>query len=112
MNVASRHGGLLTYVVVEAVEEGAGNLSPAPAPRRGAAGLEALDCYSTLSLDMELSRADDSPTFADTLATTDRSYGVILDREAAKYVPPGSSAAAAPASATRRRTPSRRRSPR
>lgn len=47
--------------------------------------------YSTLSLDMELSKADDSPTFADTLATTDRSYGVILDREAAKCVSPGSS---------------------
>ncbi|MER6433908.1 hypothetical protein ABT272_40340 [Streptomyces sp900105245] len=78
-------------MVFEAVEEGAGNLSPAPAPWRGAAGLEALDCFSTLSLDMELSGADDSPTFADTLATTDRPYGVILDREAAKCVSPGSS---------------------
>ncbi|MFF8867513.1 SigB/SigF/SigG family RNA polymerase sigma factor [Streptomyces sp. NPDC015139] len=48
------------------------------------AGLEALDCYSTLSLDMALSKADDSPAFADTLAAADRSYDVIIDREAVK----------------------------
>ncbi len=48
------------------------------------AGPEALDCYSTLSPDMALSKADDSPTFADTLAAADRSYDVIIDREAVK----------------------------
>ncbi len=33
---------------------------------------------------MALSKADDSPTFADTLAAADRSYDVIIDREAVK----------------------------
>ncbi|MFG2639078.1 SigB/SigF/SigG family RNA polymerase sigma factor [Streptomyces sp. NPDC048362] len=48
------------------------------------AGLEALDSFSTLSLDVDISTGDDSPTVADTLAAADTSYDVVIDREAAK----------------------------
>ncbi|OLZ73665.1 RNA polymerase subunit sigma [Streptomyces sp. IMTB 2501] len=48
------------------------------------AGLEALESFSTLSLDAELSAGDDGCSLADTLGTTDTSYDVVVDREAAK----------------------------
>ncbi|MFS4094442.1 SigB/SigF/SigG family RNA polymerase sigma factor [Streptomyces sp. AF1A] len=49
-----------------------------------AAGMEALESFSTLSLDAELSTADDGYSLADTLGATDASYDVVVDREAAK----------------------------
>ncbi|MFI5972176.1 SigB/SigF/SigG family RNA polymerase sigma factor [Streptomyces sp. NPDC051452] len=48
------------------------------------AGLEALESFSTLSLDAELADGDDGYSLADTLATAETSYDVVLDREAAK----------------------------
>ncbi|MFI0809194.1 SigB/SigF/SigG family RNA polymerase sigma factor [Streptomyces echinatus] len=48
------------------------------------AGLEALESFSTLSLDAELSTGDDGYSLADTLGETDTSYDVVVDREAAK----------------------------
>ncbi|GAB2888184.1 SigB/SigF/SigG family RNA polymerase sigma factor [Streptomyces deserti] len=48
------------------------------------AGLEALDSFSTLSLDAELSADDDGYSLADTLGTSDSSYDVVVDRESAK----------------------------
>ncbi|MGY4967568.1 SigB/SigF/SigG family RNA polymerase sigma factor [Streptomyces sp. 900105245] len=48
------------------------------------AGLEALNSFSALSLDVDVSRGDDSPTVADTLAAADTSYDVVIDREAVK----------------------------
>ncbi|WP_369387058.1 SigB/SigF/SigG family RNA polymerase sigma factor [Streptomyces sp. CG1] len=48
------------------------------------AGLEALESFSTLSLDAELSAGDDGCSLADTLGATDTSYDVVVDREAAK----------------------------
>ncbi|MFG2267118.1 SigB/SigF/SigG family RNA polymerase sigma factor [Streptomyces sp. NPDC048720] len=48
------------------------------------AGLEALESFSTLSLDAELTSGDDGYSLADTLAATDASYDVVVDREAAK----------------------------
>ncbi|WP_432029904.1 SigB/SigF/SigG family RNA polymerase sigma factor [Streptomyces sp. 1222.5] len=54
------------------------------------AGLEALDCFTTLSLDLDLSPSDDSAdsadslSISDTLAATDTSYDVVIDRESAK----------------------------
>ncbi|SOD90668.1 SigB/SigF/SigG family RNA polymerase sigma factor [Streptomyces sp. Ag109_G2-15] len=49
-----------------------------------AEGLEALESFSTLSLDAELSTDDTSYSLADTLGATDSSYDVVVDREAAK----------------------------
>jgi RNA polymerase sigma-B factor len=49
-----------------------------------AAGLEALESFSTLSLDAELSAGDDGYSLADTHGDTDASYDVVVDREAAK----------------------------
>ncbi|MCL3997499.1 MULTISPECIES: RNA polymerase sigma factor SigF [Streptomyces] len=49
-----------------------------------AAGMEALESFSTLSLDAELSAGDDGYSLADTLGETDTSYDVVVDREAAK----------------------------
>ncbi|SFY47507.1 SigB/SigF/SigG family RNA polymerase sigma factor [Streptomyces sp. F-1] len=49
-----------------------------------AAGLEALESFSTLSLDAELSSGDDGYSLADTLGAADGSYDVVIDREAAK----------------------------
>jgi RNA polymerase sigma-B factor len=49
-----------------------------------AAGLEALESFSTLSLDAELSTGDDGYSLADTLGATDASFDVVVDREAAK----------------------------
>ncbi|MFI8189146.1 SigB/SigF/SigG family RNA polymerase sigma factor [Streptomyces sp. NPDC085946] len=48
------------------------------------AGLEALESFSTLSLDAELSTDDDGYSLADTLGATDSSYDVVIDRESAK----------------------------
>ncbi|MER6330945.1 SigB/SigF/SigG family RNA polymerase sigma factor [Streptomyces sp. NPDC001034] len=48
------------------------------------AGLEALESFSTLSLDAELAGGDDGYSLADTLGATDTSYDVVVDREAAK----------------------------
>ena len=47
-------------------------------------GLEALESFSTLSLDAELSGGDDGYSLADTLGAGDTSYDVVVDREAAK----------------------------
>lgn len=49
-----------------------------------ATGLEAMESFSTLSLDAELSAGDDGYSLADTLGAADSSYDVVLDREAAK----------------------------
>ncbi|MEG3630193.1 SigB/SigF/SigG family RNA polymerase sigma factor [Streptomyces poriticola] len=49
-----------------------------------AAGMEALESFSTLSLDAELSTGDDGYSLADTLGATDTSYDVVVDRESAK----------------------------
>ncbi|WP_432170548.1 SigB/SigF/SigG family RNA polymerase sigma factor [Streptomyces sp. 1222.5] len=49
-----------------------------------AAGMEALESFSTLSLDAELSSGDDGYSLADTLGAADTSYDVVVDREAAK----------------------------
>ena len=48
------------------------------------AGLEALESYSTLSLDAELSREDDGYSLADRLGASDVSYDTVIDRESAK----------------------------
>ncbi|WP_406368589.1 SigB/SigF/SigG family RNA polymerase sigma factor [Streptomyces sp. NBC_00647] len=47
-------------------------------------GLEALESYSTLSLDAALATADDGYSLADTLGITESSYDVVVDREAAR----------------------------
>ncbi|MER6631190.1 SigB/SigF/SigG family RNA polymerase sigma factor [Streptomyces sp. NPDC000987] len=49
-----------------------------------AAGLEALESFSTLSLDAELSADEDGYSLADTLGGPDGSYDVVIDRESAK----------------------------
>ncbi|AYL40094.1 SigB/SigF/SigG family RNA polymerase sigma factor [Streptomyces sp. PDY-4] len=48
------------------------------------AGMEALESFSTLSLDAELSSDDDGYSLADTLGASDSSYDVVVDRESAK----------------------------
>ncbi|CAM5587990.1 RNA polymerase sigma-B factor OS=Streptomyces albaduncus OX=68172 GN=FHS32_001737 PE=4 SV=1 [Streptomyces griseoloalbus] len=48
------------------------------------AGMEALESFSTLSLDAELSTDDDGYSLADTLGASDSSYDVVVDRESAK----------------------------
>ncbi|CAL9653437.1 RNA polymerase sigma factor SigF [Streptomyces sp. enrichment culture] len=48
------------------------------------AGMEALESFSTLSLDAELSAGDDGYSLADTLGASDNSYDVVVDRESAK----------------------------
>ncbi|TQL18585.1 SigB/SigF/SigG family RNA polymerase sigma factor [Streptomyces sp. SLBN-134] len=48
------------------------------------AGMEALESFSTLSLDAELSPDDDGYSLADTLGASDSSYDVVVDRESAK----------------------------
>ncbi|MGW7382316.1 SigB/SigF/SigG family RNA polymerase sigma factor [Streptomyces sp. NPDC054794] len=47
-------------------------------------GLEALESFSTLSLDAELATGDDGYSLADTLGATDSSYDVVVDRESAR----------------------------
>ncbi|GHF53887.1 RNA polymerase sigma factor SigF [Streptomyces griseosporeus] len=49
-----------------------------------ATGLEALDSFSTLSLDAEVSSDDDGYSLADTLGETDASFDTVIDRESAK----------------------------
>ncbi|MET7454659.1 SigB/SigF/SigG family RNA polymerase sigma factor [Streptomyces sp. NPDC005574] len=49
-----------------------------------AAGMEALESFSTLSLDAELSADDDGYSLADTLGASDTSFDTVVDREAAK----------------------------
>ncbi|MGI5380450.1 SigB/SigF/SigG family RNA polymerase sigma factor [Streptomyces sp. CA-251387] len=48
------------------------------------AGLEALESFSTLSLDAEMSPGDDGFSLADTIGACDEAYDVVIDREAAK----------------------------
>ncbi|MFI5570310.1 SigB/SigF/SigG family RNA polymerase sigma factor [Streptomyces sp. NPDC051740] len=48
------------------------------------AGMEALESFSTLSLDAELSSDDDGYSLADTLGAADSSYDIVVDRESAK----------------------------
>jgi RNA polymerase sigma-B factor len=47
-------------------------------------GLEALESFSPLSLDAELSGDEDGYSLADTLGNSDSSYDVVIDRESAK----------------------------
>ncbi|MEU9190432.1 SigB/SigF/SigG family RNA polymerase sigma factor [Streptomyces sp. NPDC048484] len=47
-------------------------------------GMEAMESFSTLSLDAELSSTDDNYSLADTLGDSDSSFDVVVDREAAK----------------------------
>ena len=47
-------------------------------------GLEALESFSTLSLDAEFSGDEDGYSLADTLGAADSAYDVVIDREAAK----------------------------
>ncbi|GAA1011751.1 MULTISPECIES: SigB/SigF/SigG family RNA polymerase sigma factor [Streptomyces] len=49
-----------------------------------AIGLEALDSFSTLSLDAEMSSGSEGYSLADTLGASDASYDVVIDRESAK----------------------------
>ncbi|MFI9169483.1 SigB/SigF/SigG family RNA polymerase sigma factor [Streptomyces lincolnensis] len=49
-----------------------------------ATGMEALESFSTLSLDAELSAGDDGYSLADTLGSSDTSYDTVVDRESAK----------------------------
>ncbi|UUU19439.1 SigB/SigF/SigG family RNA polymerase sigma factor [Streptomyces sp. DSM 40750] len=48
------------------------------------AGMEALESFSALSLDAEMSSGDDGYSLADTLGAPDGAYDVVVDREAAK----------------------------
>ncbi|KUM68196.1 SigB/SigF/SigG family RNA polymerase sigma factor [Streptomyces curacoi] len=48
------------------------------------AGLEALESFSTLSLDAEMSSSDDGFSLADTIGSCEEAYDVVIDREAAK----------------------------
>ncbi|MFE9017510.1 RNA polymerase sigma factor SigF [Streptomyces sp. NPDC007808] len=48
------------------------------------AGLEALESFSTLSLDAEMSTSDDGFSLADTIGACDEAFDVVVDREAAK----------------------------
>ncbi|MFJ9904577.1 SigB/SigF/SigG family RNA polymerase sigma factor [Streptomyces sp. NPDC101152] len=47
-------------------------------------GLEALESFSTLSLDAELSGDEDGYSLADTLGAADSSFDTVIDRESAK----------------------------
>jgi RNA polymerase sigma-B factor len=49
-----------------------------------ATGMEALESFSTLSLDAELSAGDDGYSLVDTLGASDTSYDTVVDRESAK----------------------------
>ena len=48
------------------------------------AGMEALDSFSALSLDAEMSAGEDGYSLADTLGACDTAYDTVVDREAAK----------------------------
>ncbi|MFD7713046.1 SigB/SigF/SigG family RNA polymerase sigma factor [Streptomyces sp. NPDC059785] len=47
-------------------------------------GMEALESFSTLSLDAEMPTGDDGYSLADTLGANDGSFDTVVDREAAK----------------------------
>ncbi|MEU1040672.1 RNA polymerase sigma factor SigF [Streptomyces sp. NPDC005551] len=47
-------------------------------------GMEALESFSTLSLDAELPSGDDGYSLVDTLGAADSSFDTVVDREAAK----------------------------
>ncbi|MFG1664287.1 SigB/SigF/SigG family RNA polymerase sigma factor [Streptomyces sp. Y7] len=47
-------------------------------------GLEALDSFSTLSLDAEMSSSEDGFSLSDTIGECDEAFDVVVDREAAK----------------------------
>ncbi|MFD6298285.1 SigB/SigF/SigG family RNA polymerase sigma factor [Streptomyces sp. NPDC060235] len=47
-------------------------------------GMEALESFSTLSLDVELTQGQDGFSLADTLGAPDSSFDTVVDREAAK----------------------------
>ncbi|MFJ2833217.1 SigB/SigF/SigG family RNA polymerase sigma factor [Streptomyces sp. NPDC087263] len=47
-------------------------------------GMEAMESFSTLSLDAELSSREDGYSLADTLGAADSSFDTVVDREAAK----------------------------
>lgn len=49
-----------------------------------AAGLEALQSFSSLSLDAELAAGDEGYSLGDTLGVTDSAFDLVVDREAAK----------------------------
>ncbi|MFF1519499.1 SigB/SigF/SigG family RNA polymerase sigma factor [Streptomyces sp. NPDC058305] len=49
-----------------------------------AAGLEALESFSSLSLDAELAAGDDGYSLGDTLGVTESAFDLVVDREAAK----------------------------
>ncbi|MFF0156289.1 SigB/SigF/SigG family RNA polymerase sigma factor [Streptomyces sp. NPDC005263] len=49
-----------------------------------ATGMEALESFSTLSLDAELSAGEDGYSLADTLGASDNSFDTVVDRESAK----------------------------
>ncbi|MFD9400234.1 SigB/SigF/SigG family RNA polymerase sigma factor [Streptomyces sp. NPDC060011] len=49
-----------------------------------AAGMEALESYNTLSLDVALAANDDGYNLSDTLGESDPAYDLAVDREAAK----------------------------
>jgi RNA polymerase sigma-B factor len=46
--------------------------------------MEALDSFSALSLDAEMSSGDDGYNLADTLGAPDAAYDVVVDRESVK----------------------------
>ncbi|WP_338900069.1 SigB/SigF/SigG family RNA polymerase sigma factor [Streptomyces sp. TG1A-60] len=48
------------------------------------AGMEALDSFSALSLDAEMSSGDDGYSLADTLGAPDTAYDIVVDRESVK----------------------------
>ncbi|KOV71350.1 MULTISPECIES: SigB/SigF/SigG family RNA polymerase sigma factor [unclassified Streptomyces] len=48
------------------------------------AGMEALECFNTLSLDVELSAGDDGYSLADTLSAVDTSYDTVIAWESVK----------------------------
>ncbi|MFD6825016.1 SigB/SigF/SigG family RNA polymerase sigma factor [Streptomyces sp. NPDC060085] len=48
------------------------------------AGMRALECYSTTSLDFEVGFQHEGFTFGDTLGNADPAYDLVVDREAAK----------------------------
>ncbi|MFD4709797.1 SigB/SigF/SigG family RNA polymerase sigma factor [Streptomyces sp. NPDC058430] len=53
-------------------------------PEQTREGMEALDTYSALSLDVETTTSGDGFSLADTLGSTEAGYDLVADREAAK----------------------------
>ncbi|WP_435271127.1 SigB/SigF/SigG family RNA polymerase sigma factor [Streptomyces sp. 1222.5] len=48
------------------------------------AGMEALESFSSLSLDAEVASVEDGYSLADTLSTAEAAYDIVVDREAVK----------------------------